>query len=47
MENSMSVTRHKIIFIGDERFGKTIIIRRIMDNPFSENYEPLIGVDFM
>ena len=47
MENSMSVTRHKIIFVGDAGVGKTTIISRIMDNPFSENYEPSIGVDFM
>jgi Ras-related protein Rab-6A len=47
MENSMSVTRHKIIFVGDAGVGKTTIISRIMDNPFNENYEPSIGVDFM
>ena len=47
MENSMSVTRHKIIFVGDAGVGKTTIIGRIMDNPFSEVYEPSIGVDFM
>ncbi len=43
----MSVTRHKIIFVGDAGVGKTTIISRIMDNPFNENYEPSIGVDFM
>ena len=47
VDNSVSVTRHKIIFVGDAGVGKTTIIRRIMDNPFSESYEPSIGVDFM
>ena len=47
VDNSVSVTRHKIIFVGDAGVGKTTIIGRIMDNPFSEVYEPSIGVDFM
>ena len=45
--DSVSVTRHKIIFVGDAGVGKTTIISRIMDNPFSDAYEPSIGVDFM
>ena len=47
MENSVSSIRHKIIFVGDAGVGKTTIISRIMNNPFSEEYEPSIGVDFM
>ena len=47
MENSVSAIRHKIIFVGDAGVGKTTIISRIMNNPFSEEYEPSIGVDFM
>ena len=47
VDNSVSVTRHKIIFVGDAGVGKTTIIGRIMDNPFSDVYEPSIGVDFM
>ena len=46
MDNSISVTRHKIIFVGDAGVGKTSIIARVTDNPFSENYEMSIGVDF-
>ena len=46
MENSISVTRHKIIFVGDAGVGKTSLIARIIDNPFNENYEMSIGVDF-
>ena len=47
VDNSMSVTRHKIIFVGDAGVGKTSIINRIVDNPFNESYEMSIGVDFM
>ena len=47
VDNSVNVTRHKIIFVGDAGVGKTTIINKIMDNPFSEVYEPSIGVDFM
>jgi len=47
MNDSVSVTRHKIIFVGDAGVGKTTIISRLMDNPFNDEYEPSIGVDFM
>ena len=45
VDNSISVTRHKIIFVGDAGVGKTCIINRIVDNPFSDTYEMSIGVD--
>ena len=47
LDDSVSSTRHKIIFVGDAGVGKTTIISRIMDSPFSEVYEPSIGIDFM
>ena len=47
IENSVGSTRHKIIFVGDAGVGKTTIIGRIMGNPYAEEYEPSIGVDFM
>ena len=47
VDNSISVTRHKIIFVGDACTGKTSIINRIIDNPFNETYEVSIGIDFM
>ena len=47
LEDSVSSTRHKIIFVGDTGVGKTTIISRIMDSPFSDVYEPSIGIDFM
>ena len=47
VDNSISVTRHKIIFVGDACTGKTSIINRIIDNPFNDTYEVSIGIDFM
>ena len=47
VDNSISITRQKIIFVGDEATGKTSIINRIIDNPFNEIYEVSIGIDFM
>ena len=47
VDNSISVTRHKVIFVGDANTGKTSIINRIIDNPFNETYEVSIGIDFM
>ena len=44
VDNSISITKHKIIFVGDARVGKTSIINRIADNPFSETYEMTIVV---
>ena len=46
VDQPVSVTRHKIIFVGDAGVGKTSIVGRIMDNPFKETYETSIGVDF-
>ena len=46
IDNSVSVTRQKIIFVGCQAVGKTSIISRIIDNPFNENYEASIGIDF-
>ena len=47
VDNSISVTRHKVIFVGDASTGKTSIINRIIDNPFNDTYEVSIGIDFM
>ena len=46
-DNSISVSRHKIIFVGEAGTQKTLIISRIMDNLYNEIYEPSIGVDFV
>ena len=47
VDNSISVTRYKVIFVGDASTGKTSIINRILDNPFNDAYEVSIGIDFM
>ena len=47
VDNSISITRQKIIFVGDAATGKTSIINRIIDNPFNDTYEVSIGIDFM
>ena len=47
VDNSISVTRHKVIFVGDACTVKTSIINRIIDNPFNDTYEVSIGIDFM
>jgi GTPase SAR1 family protein len=37
--NSMSMVRHKLVFVGDIAVGKTAIIYRILENKFKDNYE--------
>ena len=46
VDNSISVTRQKIIFVGDAATGKTSIIDRIIDNPFNDIYEESFGINF-
>jgi GTPase SAR1 family protein len=36
---SLSMVRHKIVFIGDVATGKTSIINRFLDNNFKDNYD--------
>ena len=47
VDNPISFTKHKIIFVGDVATGKTSIINRIIDNPFNDFYEVSIGIDYM
>jgi GTPase SAR1 family protein len=37
--NSLSMVRHKIVFVGDVAVGKTSIIFRFIENKFKDNYE--------
>ena len=46
VDNSLSITRHKIIFVGDACTGKTSIINRILDGTW-EIYDITIGIDYM
>lgn len=37
--NSISMIRHKIVFIGDVAVGKTSILNRFLEDKFKDNYE--------
>jgi GTPase SAR1 family protein len=37
--NSMSMVRHKLVFVGDIAVGKSSIIYRILENKYRDNYE--------
>ena len=37
--NSISLARHKIVFIGDVSVGKTSILTRFLDNKYKDSYE--------
>ena len=40
--NSISMIRHKIVFIGDVAVGKTSILNRFLEDKFKDNYEVTI-----
>jgi small GTP-binding protein len=44
--SSITVSRHKIVFVGDVNVGKTSIMNRFIEGKFSNQYDPSIGVDF-
>ena len=46
LDNQISITRHKIFFVGGGDGGKTSILNRIIDGSWSENYDINIGIDF-
>lgn len=37
--NSISLARHKIVFIGDVSVGKTSILTRFLENKYKDAYE--------
>mmetsp|Transcript_19319 Transcript_19319/g.36364 ORF Transcript_19319/g.36364 Transcript_19319/m.36364 type:complete len:297 (-) Transcript_19319:215-1105(-) len=39
-------SRYKILFLGNEASGKTSLVSRFLDNEFSEEYTPTVGMDF-
>ncbi len=39
--------RFKIVLVGEEAVGKTSLILRFINNSFTENYIPTLGVNFM
>lgn len=40
-------TQVKIVFLGDDKVGKTSIIRRFVDDVFKESYRPTLGVQVL
>lgn len=44
--NSISLARHKIVFIGDVSVGKTSIITRFLDNKYKDKYEVIYLLNF-
>lgn len=41
------LTKHKIVFLGDQGVGKTSLITRFMYNTFDTHYAATIGIDFL
>lgn len=46
MDSSVVTIRYKLVILGDVAVGKTSLISRIIENKFTDKYEPSIGVDF-
>lgn len=45
--HSPMLTKHKIVFLGDQGVGKTSLITRFMYNTFDTHYAATIGIDFL
>lgn len=45
--NQKMLTKHKIVFLGDQGVGKTSLITRFMYNTFDTHYAATIGIDFL
>jgi len=45
----IEIQKYKVVFVGDERVGKTSILRRFMDDaaPSLREYDATIGVDYL
>jgi Ras-related protein Rab-6A len=41
------LSKHKVVFLGDQGTGKTSIIKAFMYNTFDANYQATIGIDFL
>lgn len=41
------LSKHKVVFLGDQGTGKTSIIKAFMYNSFDANYQATIGIDFL
>jgi Ras-related protein Rab-6A len=41
------LSKHKVVFLGDQATGKTSIIKAFMYNTYDSNYQATIGIDFL
>ncbi|EZG63178.1 Rab-related GTPase family protein [Gregarina niphandrodes] len=42
-----SMSKHKLVFLGEQAVGKTSIITRFMYDNYDSNYQATIGIDFL
>ncbi|GMH66966.1 hypothetical protein TL16_g04556 [Triparma laevis f. inornata] len=47
MSSSTSLSKYKLVFLGDQSVGKTSIITRFMYDTFDKSYQATIGIDFL
>lgn len=45
MVEPLEIPKYKVVFLGDESSGKTSIIQRAIDDTYTKEYEPTLGVD--
>lgn len=43
----MALRKYKIVFLGDQGVGKTLLITRFMYDTFEDQYAATIGIDFL
>lgn len=41
-----SIIKGNVVFLGDQKSGKTSIIRHLLNQPFTEDYDFTVGMDF-
>ncbi|ODQ57834.1 hypothetical protein WICANDRAFT_65182 [Wickerhamomyces anomalus NRRL Y-366-8] len=47
MSKSNTLSKYKIVFLGEQGVGKTSLITRFMYDTFDDNYAATIGIDFL
>lgn len=45
--STATLSKYKLVFLGDQSVGKTSIITRFMYDKFDNNYQATIGIDFL
>jgi len=45
--SSSSISKYKLVFLGEQAVGKTSIITRFMYDTFDQAYQATIGIDFL